>query len=115
MKTGGNILTSIMQFCGRRSRIINTGTSGHRIFHLSVSAPVPGWCHPLSRPRTDGKIGGLPDKAADLINKRKDNAKIERMKDALVDIIGKNTGDARSALLGCGLSGIGYHILIKLS
>ena len=37
----------------------------------------------------DGKIGGLPDKAADLINKTKDNAKIERMKDALVDIIGK--------------------------
>ena len=38
---------------------------------------------------TDGKIGGLPDKAADLINKTKDNAKIERTKDALVDIIGK--------------------------
>ncbi len=37
----------------------------------------------------DGKIGGLPDKAANLINKTKDNAKIERMKDALVDIIGK--------------------------
>ena len=36
----------------------------------------------------DGKIGGLPDKVADLINKTKDNAKIERMKDALVDIIG---------------------------
>ena len=37
----------------------------------------------------DGKIGGLPDKAANVINKTKDNAKIERMKDALVDIIGK--------------------------
>ena len=37
----------------------------------------------------DGKIGGLPEKAASLINKTKDNAKIERMKDALVDIIGK--------------------------
>lgn len=37
----------------------------------------------------DGKIGGLPDKAADLINKTKDNARIERIKDALVDIIGK--------------------------
>ena len=37
----------------------------------------------------DGKIGGLPDKAANLINKTKDNARIERMKDALVDIIGK--------------------------
>ena len=36
----------------------------------------------------DGKIGGLPEKAANLINKTKDNAKIERMKDALVDIIG---------------------------
>ena len=36
----------------------------------------------------DGKIGGLPEKAAGLINKTKDNAKIERMKDALVDIIG---------------------------
>lgn len=36
----------------------------------------------------DGKIGGLPEKAASLINKTKDNAKIERMKDALVDIIG---------------------------
>lgn len=36
----------------------------------------------------DGKIGGLPDKAANLINKTKDNAKIERMKDALADIIG---------------------------
>ena len=37
----------------------------------------------------DGKIGGLPDRAANLINKTKNNAKIERMKDALVDIIGK--------------------------
>lgn len=37
----------------------------------------------------DGKIGGLPDKAANLINKTKDNARIERIKDALVDIIGK--------------------------
>ena len=37
---------------------------------------------------SDGKIGGLPEKAASLINKTKDNAKIERMKDALVDIIG---------------------------
>ncbi len=36
----------------------------------------------------DGKIGGLPDKAANLLNKTKDNARIERMKDALVDIIG---------------------------
>lgn len=36
----------------------------------------------------DGKIGGLPEKAANLINKTKDNAKIERMKDGLVDIIG---------------------------
>lgn len=36
----------------------------------------------------DGKIGGLPDKAANLINKTKDNAKVERMKDALIDIIG---------------------------
>lgn len=37
----------------------------------------------------DGKIGGLPDKAANRINKTKDNAKIERVKDALADIIGK--------------------------
>lgn len=37
----------------------------------------------------DGKIGGLPDKAANLINKTKDNARIERIKDALMDIIGK--------------------------
>ena len=36
-----------------------------------------------------GRIGGLPDKAVNLINKTKDNARIERMKDALVDIIGK--------------------------
>jgi len=36
----------------------------------------------------DGKIGGLPDKAANLINRTKDNARVERMKDALVDIIG---------------------------
>ena len=36
----------------------------------------------------DGKIGGLPDKAANLINETKDNAKIERMKDALRNIIG---------------------------
>ncbi|MCI8633984.1 MAG: hypothetical protein HFJ05_00020 [Eubacterium sp.] len=36
----------------------------------------------------DGKIGGLPEKASNLINKTKDNAKIDRMKDALVDIIG---------------------------
>ncbi len=37
----------------------------------------------------NGKIGGLPDKAAGLINNGKDNAKIERMRDALVNIIGK--------------------------
>ncbi len=37
----------------------------------------------------DGKIGGLPDKAANLINKTKDNAKIERIREALTDIIGK--------------------------
>ncbi len=37
----------------------------------------------------DGKIGGLPEKVSNLINKTKDNAKIERMKDALVDIIRK--------------------------
>ena len=36
----------------------------------------------------DGKIGGLPEKAADLINKTKNNAKIERIKDALKNIIG---------------------------
>lgn len=35
------------------------------------------------------KNGGLPNKADNLLNKTKDNAKIERMKDALVDIIGK--------------------------
>ena len=34
--------------------------------------------------------GGLPGKAADLINKTKDNAKIERIKDALINIIGHN-------------------------
>ena len=38
----------------------------------------------------DGKIGGLPGKAADLINKTKDNAKIERIKNALINIIGHN-------------------------
>lgn len=31
----------------------------------------------------DGKNGGLPNKADNLINKTKDNAKIDRMKDAL--------------------------------
>lgn len=36
----------------------------------------------------DGKIGGLPENAANLINRTKDNAKIERMKDAISDIIG---------------------------
>ncbi|MCM1047651.1 MAG: hypothetical protein NC433_04415 [Clostridiales bacterium] len=36
----------------------------------------------------DGKIGGLPQKAANLINKTKNNAKIERMNDALRNIIG---------------------------
>ncbi|MDE7333597.1 MAG: hypothetical protein K2O16_15525 [Lachnospiraceae bacterium] len=36
----------------------------------------------------DGKIGGLPEKADNLINKTKGNAKIERVKDALVNIIG---------------------------
>lgn len=36
----------------------------------------------------DGKIGGLPDQAAKLINTGKDNAKIDRIRDALVDIIG---------------------------
>ncbi|MBD5474780.1 MAG: hypothetical protein HDR17_02175 [Lachnospiraceae bacterium] len=37
----------------------------------------------------DGKIGGLSEKASNLINKTKDNAKIDRMRDALADIIGK--------------------------
>ena len=37
----------------------------------------------------DGKIGGLPEKASNLINKTKDNAKIDRMRDELADIIGK--------------------------
>ncbi|MBD5484814.1 MAG: hypothetical protein HDR18_04715 [Lachnospiraceae bacterium] len=37
----------------------------------------------------DGKIGGLPEKASNLINKTKGNAKIDRMRDALADIIGK--------------------------
>ena len=37
---------------------------------------------------TDGKIGGLPDKAGKLINNTKNNAKIERMRDALVNVIG---------------------------
>lgn len=37
----------------------------------------------------NGKIGGLPEKADNLINNTKDNAKIERVKDALVNIIGK--------------------------
>ena len=43
----------------------------------------------------DGKIGGLPDKAANLINKTKDNAKIEQMRDALRNIIGniRRSGD----------------------
>lgn len=34
-------------------------------------------------------MGGLPNKADNLLNKTKDNAKRDRMKDALVDIIGK--------------------------
>lgn len=38
----------------------------------------------------NGKIGGLPDKAAKLINDGKDNAKIDRIRDALVNIIGNN-------------------------
>lgn len=37
---------------------------------------------------SDGKIGGLPEKAANLINNTKNNAKVERMKDALRNIIG---------------------------
>ncbi len=37
----------------------------------------------------DGKIGGLPDKAANLLNKTKDNAKTEQVRDALKNIIGK--------------------------
>ena len=37
---------------------------------------------------TDGKIGGLPDKAGKLINNTKNNAKIERMRDALENVIG---------------------------
>ena len=43
----------------------------------------------------DGKIGGLPEKASNLINKTKDNAKIEQMKDALRNIIGniRRSGD----------------------
>ena len=35
----------------------------------------------------DGKIGGLPDKAGKLINNTKGNAKIERMRDALENVI----------------------------
>lgn len=44
---------------------------------------------------SDGKIGGLPERAVNLINNTKNNAKIERIKDALVDIIGniKRYGD----------------------
>lgn len=38
----------------------------------------------------NGKIGGLPDKAAKLINDGKDNAKIDRIRDALINIIGNN-------------------------
>ena len=38
----------------------------------------------------NGKIGGLPDKAAKLINDGKNNAKIDRIRDALVNIIGNN-------------------------
>ncbi len=43
----------------------------------------------------DGKIGGLPDKAANLINNTKNNAKTERIRDALQNIIGniKISGD----------------------
>ncbi len=37
---------------------------------------------------SDGKIGGLPEKASHLINDTKNNAKTERMRDALSDIIG---------------------------
>ena len=36
----------------------------------------------------NGKIGGLPDRAAALINNGKDNAKIDRIRDALINIIG---------------------------
>lgn len=36
---------------------------------------------------SDGKIGGLPEPAAKLINNGKDNAKIERVRDALINII----------------------------
>lgn len=36
----------------------------------------------------DGKIGGLPGKAANLINNTKNNAKTEQMRDALKNIIG---------------------------
>ena len=43
----------------------------------------------------DGKIGGLPGKAANLINNTKNNAKTERMRDALKNILGniKVSGD----------------------
>ena len=39
-------------------------------------------------PMSGGKIGGLPDKAANIINNTKNNAKIERLKDSINDIIG---------------------------
>ena len=44
---------------------------------------------------SDGKIGGLPKRAESLINNTKDNAKIDRIKDALVNFIGniKRYGD----------------------
>ena len=35
----------------------------------------------------DGKIGGLPEKAANMINNTKNNAKIDRIRDMLTDII----------------------------
>lgn len=39
-------------------------------------------------PMSGGNIGGLPDKAANIINKTKNNAKIEHLRDNLRDIIG---------------------------
>ena len=58
--------------------------------HVPVRLPVAGEDISLENLylTPDGKIGGLPEKAANLINKTKDNAKIERIKDALINIIG---------------------------
>ena len=72
-------------YTGIADSVGNLSSNTYQSFRL-----VSGKGSPEKYLLPDGKIGGLQEKAANLINKTKDNAKIERIKDALINIIGHN-------------------------